>query len=114
MSALLAFLKARLAERSSRIQLVVLVLLALVLNGVVTLDQIEGMSAKVFGLVAVLGPLAGLLVPDKNHAVTDAAATSAAVDAAVAMATEAAEKAAGPEATEIAREVGALADKLGL
>lgn len=109
-----AFLKARLAERSSRIQLVMLVLMGLVLTGVVTMDQLQGYADKLMPMLALMPVFLGLIVPDKNHAIVAAADQDAAVKAALDAATEAAEKAAGPKATQVAQSVGAVFDKLGL
>jgi hypothetical protein len=114
MDKLLPFLKARLAERSSRIQLVVLVLLGAVSAGFLTMAQIQSWGAYAMGLVATIGPLVGVLFPDKNHDVVSAAAVDDAVNAALAVATAAAEEKAGVKATDLARTVGGIADKLGL
>lgn len=114
MSNLLVFLRARFAERSSRVQLLVLVLLALVTTGIFTVEQLSAVASKLVALVAVVGPLAGLLIPDTNHVVNTAAAVDEAVDAAVKVATDAAEKEAGPEATQMARNIASVAEKLGL
>ena len=110
MTSALAFFRARWAERSTRIQMIVLVLLALVLAGVLTVDQITENASKLLGLIAVLGPLAGALMPDNNKAVDDAAARDAAIAAAVALATKAAEDAAGPGARELSRAVSDVVD----
>ena len=114
MNALVSFLKARLAERSSRVQLVVLVVMAGTATGLVTIDQGEADVAKVSPLLLALGPLATILIPDKNHAVVQAASQDEAVAAALDAATRAAEDAAGPRATAVAQAVGNVADRLGL
>ena len=114
MSKLTAFLRARLAERSSRIQLATLVLLALVVGGVLTVEQITHYADKLMVLVAVLGPLAGVLMPDNNSAIDAAAAQDAAVAAAVALAAQAAEQAAGEGARDVSLAVTRLAEKVGL
>ena len=114
MDKLTAFLRARLAERSSRIQLATLALLGLGVAGVLTVEQITHYADKLLALTAVLGPLAGVLMPDHNRAVDAAAAQDAAIAAAVALATEAAEKAAGEGAREVSLAVSQLADKAGL
>ena len=114
MGSLLPFLKARLQERSSRIQLVTLVLLGAVAAGLLSVEQVTDWTAKIVALVAVVGPLAGVLVPDNNSAVDAAAKADLAVQAAVEIATDAAEKAAGPGAREVSLAVTAAAEKLGL
>lgn len=114
MDKLLPYLKARFAERSTRVQLVVLVLLALVSTGYLTMEQIHAWGAHAMALVAAIGPLAGVLFPDKNHDIVAEARVDEAVDAALAAATEAAERKAGVKATELAQTVGGIADKLGL
>jgi hypothetical protein len=114
MSNLIPYLRARLAERSSRIQLLVLALLTLVLSGVMTIEQIHAYSTQILGLVTVLGPLAGLLIPDSNSAVDAASAQDKAVAIALDVTTQAAEKAAGPEASAMAVQVAAVVEKLGL
>jgi hypothetical protein len=78
MTAVLSFLRARYAERSSRVQLVVLVLLALVGFGVVTTDQIESFAGKAALALAALGPLAGILFPDEKKPVDATLAVEAA------------------------------------
>ena len=110
----LSFLRARFAERSTRVQSVMLVLLGLVLTGVVTTDQIAAWSDKIIALVAVLAPLAGMLVPDSNRAVEAEAAQDAAVAAALDLATAAAERAAGPGARDASLAVSRAVEKLGL
>ena len=114
MSDVLSFLRARFAERSTRVQAVMLVLLGLVLTGVVTADQIAAWSDKIIALVAVLSPLAGMLVPDGNRAIEAAAAQDEAVAAALDLATAAAERAAGPGARETSLAVSRAVEKLGL
>ncbi|CAH2606229.1 conserved protein of unknown function (plasmid) [Rhodovastum atsumiense] len=114
MDKILSFLRARLAERSSRIQLVVLLMLLLVLAGAVTLDQLTAWTDKIVALVTVLGPLAGILVPDNNRAVDAAAAQDAAVAAALKIATETAEKAAGPGARQASLAISSAVERLGL
>lgn len=120
MNGMLAFLRARLAERSSRVQLVILVALAAVGTGYLTVDQIEGFTSKALAAVAVLGPLVTILMPetvkveDKEAAMQ--AAALAAFAAAQAAAVQAAHKAAGPDAAarveaEVAK-VAEAADKM--
>lgn len=114
MSKLLPFLRARLAERSTRIQVVTLLLLALVGAGVVTIEQVHAYAGQIMALVAVLSPLATALVPDFNHDVAAEAQVDAAVDLATAVVTQAAEQAAGEGAKQVGEAVASVATKLGL
>jgi hypothetical protein len=114
MSDVLSFLRARLAERSSRVQLLVLVLALLVATGLVSFESLSEFSGRLTAVAALVGPLLGVLVPDTNHDVNAAAVADATVSAAVSIATAAAEEKAGPGATELARNLAGLAGKLGL
>lgn len=80
MSGFLEFARARLAERSSRVQLVMLALVALVLAGLVTMEQIDAWIAKIAAVIAVAGPMAGVLIPDPAKA-PDAEALARAAEA---------------------------------
>lgn len=111
---LLDYLKARMPERSSRVQLVSMAVLALLLLGAVTVDQLTTWTALALAATSAASQLAGILVPDHNRAVAEAAAQDEAVAAALDMATAAAERAAGPKATEAAKNVAAIVERLGL
>lgn len=122
MDKMVAFLRARFAERSSRIQLVVLVLLGAMSMGYLTLDQVNGFATQAMTLLAVVGPLAGVLVPDPSKPQDAIDAAQAAASAVQAAALQAVERQVGTEAkeaveaevTRVADEVAALAGKAGV
>lgn len=118
MDRVLAFLRARWAERSSRVQLVVLVLSVAVYAGLLTFEQVNDFVVQ-YGTVSLLvanliGPVLGFVTPDGNKLVDSEAAADAALAAAVATVTAAAERKAGPGARDASLAVTTLLEKLGL
>lgn len=118
MDRVLAFLRARWAERSSRVQIVVLALSVAVYAGLVTFAQIEEFVSR-FGTLSLLvanliGPALGFVVPDHNRAIDAEAQADEALAAAVKLVTEAAERKAGPGAREASLAVTAAIERIGL
>ena len=120
MDKVVAFLRARFAERSSRIQLVVLVLLGAVSLGYLSVDQIQSFSAQAMLLIPLLGNIVGVLMPDpaKPQDAVDAAAAaasamqSASLDAVMRKVGPEAAAAVEAEVTKAADAVSVLAGKV--
>lgn len=86
MKSLGTYLLARLGERSTRVQLIVLVAAGVVSTGLVTVEQVSSWTGTMLGLVAVVGPLAAALNPDAKAEVPAEVVTNAAIAAAQAAA----------------------------
>lgn len=70
-----AFLEARLSERSTQVQIIVLGLCGAVAGGLVTTEQVTSWSAEIVALLAIVSPLAGVLIPDRSATAAEAADT---------------------------------------
>lgn len=103
MQSVLPFLRARLAERSSRVQLAVLAVTGLVATGLITTDQVSAYAATAATVAALLGPMAGILFPDPKAVVPVEAVATAAMAAAEAAAAKV------PGADLVRRDVEQLA-----
>lgn len=66
MSAFVSWFKTRLSERSSQIQLVVLVLMGLVAFNVITVDQLNEWAGKWSHILLLAGPALGFAVSDRK------------------------------------------------
>jgi hypothetical protein len=122
MDKVVSFLRGRFKERSSQVQLVVLVLLGAVSAGYLTVDQVNGFATQAMTLLAVVGPLAGVLIPDPSKpqdAVDAAQAAATAVQAAALQAVEAkvgveAKQAVEADVARVVDEVASLAGRVGV
>lgn len=97
MKSVLAFLGERMRERSSQVQLAALVLTGLVATGIVSMDQVHALAGQWSNMLLLLGPLAGVLVPERRASaeeVYQAAETLIASDPRFAAARDAVEGAA--------------------
>jgi hypothetical protein len=81
-SGVLSFLRERLGERSSQVQLVALVLTGAVASGLVTMEQIQAWAGKFGSLLILLGPIAGFLVPERKPSMDEVAQAADAMIAA--------------------------------
>lgn len=86
MQSVLSFLRARLAERTSRVQLAVLVVTGAVAAGLVSTDQVAAYATTAMTVLTLIGPLAGILTPDTKAEVPVEAVANAALAAAEAAA----------------------------
>jgi hypothetical protein len=71
MQSVIPFLRARFAERSSLVQLAVLSVTVLVSAGLITTDQVAAYASTAATVLALVGPLAGILCPDRSAAPDD-------------------------------------------
>lgn len=108
MDRVLAFLRDRFGERSSQVQAVVVALVGLVALGVITTDDISEWTLTLTGLLAVAGPLAGMLVPDPSRPET-AVTAEVAADILLRAAEDAARKRV-PGADQVAADVAAVVE----
>jgi hypothetical protein len=86
MNTTLSFVLARLRERSTRVQLAVLLATGFVATGLVTIDQVSGIADTALKVAGVLAPLAAILLPDSKAEVPAEAIANAALAAAQAAA----------------------------
>ena len=77
MSKVLAFIEARLVERSTQVQLATLLICGLVAVGAISMGQLTTWSTDLVTMLAIVAPIAGVLVPDPNKPISagDAADT---------------------------------------
>lgn len=108
MKPVLDFARARLGERSTRVQLAMLALFAAVALGLVTTDQIEALNTALGRTLALLAPLLPILA---GGLTADRAPTPAQIEAAIGSLPGAAEAKARIEAT-VAQVDGAAASVL--
>lgn len=107
MSNVLAFLKARLAERSTQVQILTAAICAAVAAGLVSVAQVTSWTTGIMSLLAVAAPIVGMLVPDG----TSATSSAGAADTLIEMATSTVEhRVTGSDA--VATDIATLVDGL--